>query len=344
MARPTTTRLKLASAIPLVAVLAAACAGPSHSAVNFADLVPKAAPVSTGSVTDHVVIVSLDGLRPDAIAHFNAKTLTRLEREGSYSLAATTIDPSKTLPSHTSMLTGEPPNKHGITWNTNETATHAHLAVPTVFALAHERGLQTAAFFSKGKFNHLEEPGTLDYAQAPDGDGRWSASRTLVDVEQYLKVAKPNLLFVHLGEPDYAGHVWGWMSWMYGRAVRTADEGVARIVAAADGAFGKAQYTLIVTADHGGHGRTHGTERPEDMTIPWIAWGKGVQPGGHQLDRGIHTMDTAGTALWLLGVQAPKECAGVAVRGAFTEPTRAAADLAIKSAPVLAHSAAAGAP
>ena len=128
------------------------------------------------------------------------------------------------------------------------------------------------------------------------------------------------------------------------RAVRTADEGVARIVAAADGAFGKGQYTLIVTADHGGHGRTHGTERSEDMTIPWIAWGKGVQPGGHQLERGIHTMDTAGTALWLLGVNAPAECAGVAVRGAFTEPARAAADLALKSAPVVAHAAAVGAP
>jgi hypothetical protein len=55
-------------------------------------------------------------------------------------------------------------------------------------------------------------------------------------------------------------------------------------------------------------------------------------------------MDTAGTALWLLGVQAPTEWAGVAVRNAFTEPARAAADLAIKSAPVVAHAATVGAP
>jgi hypothetical protein len=35
-----------------------------------------------GRVTDHVIVISIDGLRPDAIAKFDAKTIRRLMREG----------------------------------------------------------------------------------------------------------------------------------------------------------------------------------------------------------------------------------------------------------------------
>jgi len=34
---------------------------------------------------------------------------------------------------------------------------------------------------------------------------------------------------------------------------------------------------LIITADHGGHKKTHGRNIPADVQIPWIAWGKGVK-------------------------------------------------------------------
>ena len=333
MTRSSPTRRTFASAIQVTGIFAvaigAACAHPSRPVVT--KQVPLA-PAGTGAVTDHVVIVSVDGLRPDAIARFKAATIGRLANEGSFSLAATTINPSKTLPSHTSMLTGEGPEEHGISWNTNETHTHSHVAIPTVFTLARERGLRTAAFFSKGKFNHLEVPGSLDYTQAPNGNGRWSADRTVHDVERYLTIARPNLLFVHIGEPDYAGHFWGWMSWMYGRAVRTADAAVARVVAAADRAFGAGNYTFLLTADHGGHGRSHGSDRAEDVTIPWIAWGEGVR-SGTELPRGIRTMDTAGTALWLLGVDPPDGWSGVPIRAAFTDLASVAADLAASSTP-----------
>ena len=252
-------------------------------------------------VTGHVVVISIDGLRPDAIETFGASTLQRLMREGSYTLNARTILPSLTLPSHTSMLTGAEPEEHEVTWNTNESDTHGHVAVPTVFAEARAGGLHTAAFFSKGKFEHLEVPRSLDHAEAPEGNSRWNADRTVSAVERYLSRERPNLTFVHIGEPDYAGHRFSWMSYFYGRAVRSADQAVARVLAAADEAFGVGEYTVIVTADHGGHGWSHGSSDPRDVTIPWITWGEGVL-GGTRLADGIRTMDTAATALWLLGL------------------------------------------
>ena len=269
------------------------------------------------SVTQHVVVVSIDGLRPDAIDAFQAPTLQRLVREGSYTLAASTITPSKTLPSHTSMLTGELPERHQVLWNNVATARADAVELPTVFGVARSHGYRTAAFFSKAKFHALQLPGTLDYSQAPGGwFGRWSSDRTVRDVEAHLASAAPNMLFIHFADPDRAGHSDGWMSESYGRAVSRTDAAIARVLAAADASFGTGKYAVIVTADHGGHGRDHGSDDPLDVTIPWIAWGQGVK-AGELPDASVRTMDTASTALWLLGLSEPTEWYGSPVAAAF---------------------------
>jgi predicted AlkP superfamily pyrophosphatase or phosphodiesterase len=274
-------------------------------------------------IARHVVIVSVDGLRPDAIGTFQASTLDRLTREGSYTLAARTIHPSKTLPSHTSMLTGQPPERHHVLWNNVVTADSDTIDLPNVFSVARSHGYRTAAFFSKPKFQPLQIDGTLDYSQAPGGWwGRWYADRTVSDIETYLVDARPNLLFVHLSDPDAAGHKHGWMTPEYGKAVRTADVAIGRLIGALDRTYGAGNFSLIVTADHGGHDTNHGSDDPRDVMIPWIAWGRGVKPG--QLpSSSVQTMDTAATALWLLGIDRPADWAGGAVVGAFEAlPTR----------------------
>jgi predicted AlkP superfamily pyrophosphatase or phosphodiesterase len=272
--------------------------------------------VSAPRITSHLILVSIDGLRPDAIGVFSAPTLQRLMREGSYTLAASTIVPSKTLPSHTSMLTGQTPDRHGVLWNNVATAETDVISLPTIFSVARAKGCRTAAFYSKAKFEPLQQPGTLDYSQAPGGwFGRWSGERTVGDVEKYLAGARPNLLFVHLADPDREGHRSGWMSAAYGRAIHESDLVLARLLAIADRTFGAHEYTLIVTADHGGHDRNHGSDDPRDVTIPWIAWGRGVKPGA--LGTAVQTMDTASTALWLLGLDPPSDWAGTPILDAF---------------------------
>lgn len=269
-----------------------------------------------GRVADHVVIISLDGLRPDAIAKFEATTLQRMMTEGRYSLSAQTIEISKTLPSHTSMLTGVDADVHGITWNSDRTGEFGYVKVPTAFKLAEEAGFTTAAFFSKPKFHHIAEPGTVGHVAGPTGGViPWNSGKTLGLLEDHLRTTKPNLLFVHLSDADFVGHSFGWMGWMYGMAVRQSDVAVARVLELADRAFGRGAYTVILTSDHGGHGKSHGSSDPEDTTIPWIVWGAGVR-GGAELS-GIRTMDTAATALWMLNIAAPESWTGRVITAAF---------------------------
>jgi arylsulfatase A-like enzyme len=219
------------------------------------------------------------------------------------------------------MLTGVDADVHGITWNSDKTGEFGTVKVPTVFGVARLAGFSTAAFFSKTKFHHIDVPSTIDHMRAPTGGViPWNARKTVDLMRDYLDEQSPNLMMVHLADADFAGHNFGWMGWMYGMAVREVDLAVAHVLEAADERFGRGGYTVILTSDHGGHGKSHGTTDSVDTTIPWIVWGAGVQRGDTLT--GIRTMDTAATALWMLGLQVPSSFVGRAVINAF-EPSLA---------------------
>ena len=80
-----------------------------------------ASPWFAGSAPDprmkNMLIVSIDGLRPDLALRAEMPHLRRLLKQGSYTFWAQTIPVAVTLPSHTSMLTGTPLEVHGIGFN-----------------------------------------------------------------------------------------------------------------------------------------------------------------------------------------------------------------------------------
>ncbi|HEU5208441.1 MAG TPA: alkaline phosphatase family protein [Longimicrobiales bacterium] len=273
----------------------------------------------TPGLSRHVVIVSIDGLRPDAIARYDAPTLQRLVATGRYTLRARTVVPSKTLPAHTSMLTGASLEQHGVSWN--EPLSDSVLSVPTIFERARRHGLVTAAFFSKPKMEMLASGSGYDYVQRPVGGLMGMLGGDVhEDVRALLREEKPHLLFVHIGDPDYIGHITGWMTPFYGNAVARADDALEEIITVADSAYGVGEYTLIVTADHGGHGRDHTGPDPVDVHIPWIVAGKGVRGSG-ELRSQVRVFDTGPTALWLLGIRIDASLAGRPVREAFEAAT-----------------------
>lgn len=284
-----------------------------------------AAVQAQGAVTDHVLILSLDGMRPDALERFGTGMLAVLRAQGATDLRARTVHPSVTLPAHISMLTGVVPGRHGVTWNANRIRSDRPLAVPTVFELAGERGLSTAAFVSKMKLHHIRRPGSPDVLEGPSGARRlWLAEQTMDRAIPHMERERPNLMFIHIGEADYAGHTAGWMSDAYNFAIRRVDAVVTHIIQAADQAYGPGNYTVIVTSDHGGQGKDHGSRDHEDMRIPWIAWGEGVVHT--TLEGEVHVYDTAATALWLLGVPIPEDWQGEPVVEAFGADARSAAE------------------
>src|SRR6185503_2657147 len=65
----------------LLLLAASGCLGPHYVRTEPSSRLPV--PKLTG-LTEHVVVVSIDGLRPDAISASETPTLNRLAQEGSY--------------------------------------------------------------------------------------------------------------------------------------------------------------------------------------------------------------------------------------------------------------------
>lgn len=259
----------------------------------------------------HVFIVSFDGGKPEVMKRSAMPITMAMAQKGAATWNAQTIFPSKTLPSHTSMLTGLQPAKHGVLWN-DWIPSKGLIQVPTIFGLARQNGYTTAIFAGKPKFRHLNIPDTLDEFQIPDSKALVVA-RAAAD---YIVAKKPNLTFIHFADSDLAGHKYGWGSPEQIQSFADEDLALKILRQAVDAAGIAADSTFILSADHGGHDKTHGTNAPEDMTIPWIAWGAGVKAGA-PISGAVSTCDTAATALWLLDVPVPDGWDGKPVESAF---------------------------
>ena len=246
-----------------------------------------------------MVIISIDGLRPDALAQADTPILDSLRAKGAYSATAQTVLPSVTLIAHASMLGGMTPAKHGITWNDDEPE-RGKINGPTLFSVAHDAGLTTAMVVGKPKFEHLVLPNSVDnYVYAGFTDQQVTSAALTI-----IQTGLPNVLFIHLPNVDSAGHALGWMSVGQLEVIHLTDGLIGEIVDALEAGGYTKTTLLIITADHGGVDKQHGGDSPEEMTIPWLAVGPGV-PAGVTLQSKIVTYDTAATALYALNIPLP---------------------------------------
>ena len=279
---------------------------------------------------EHVFIISFDGGKPAVIAESETPTLKKMAAEGAVTWQASTIFPSKTLPSHTSMMTGVGPDKHQVLWN-DYMPIRGFVKVPTVFSLlkAKDPKAVTGLFAGKAKFRHLWLDGSLDVfdfggpqtrapvAGTPEIEKDKKPSQLVAkQASAWVKEHKPALAFIHFPDPDTAGHKSGWGSPEQKEAFKVSDQALWQFMQALKEAGIAESSVVIISADHGGHDKTHGLNIPDDMLIPWIAWGKGVKKGA-TITAPVTTYDTAATALWLLDVPVPPEFDGKPVISAF---------------------------
>jgi predicted AlkP superfamily pyrophosphatase or phosphodiesterase len=259
-----------------------------------------------------VVILSIDGLRPDAITAASMQHLLGLMQNGAYSLNAQTTYPSVTLSAHASMLTGLCPSEHGVNWN-DYMPENGYAQGTDLFDVAHAAGLRTDMYVTKKKLVQLTEPSSLDNSVFVNDRDTVLMERLLDEFHQDFGV-----LFIHFGITDGMGHSYGWLSPQQLSVLYRADEALGQLLDELDARGLRSETLIIITADHGGHESTHGSNSPEDMTIPWIASGAGIQP--KPLTTLIHTTDTAATAAFALGLPIPPEWNGVPVYEAFGLP------------------------
>ncbi|MDR7482015.1 MAG: alkaline phosphatase family protein [Armatimonadota bacterium] len=270
------------------------------------------APAQPARLAEHVLLVTLDGARPDGL---RGAGIDALLQEAAASMHAQTTVPPLTASAHMSMVSGVGPDRHGVRENDWRPGM-PYPRVPTIFSAAKQAGLRAALFTQKGYVRVIADPQYLDRVELV----RWRPATLTADLVEataaYVRAARPHLTLAHISEPDVVGHAEGWMSFAYLQALRRGVAAVGALRQAYRDAGLDGRTVVIVTADHGGIERDHRVVVPEVMTVPWIMMGPGVKRGV-ALERRIAVYDTAPTILAVLGVPVPPGWVGTVVEEAF---------------------------
>jgi len=288
-------------------------------------------PVKT-PVDRRVLIISIDGLRPDLALYADMPNLRSLMKTGAYSMWAQTIPVGITLPSHTSMLTGVPLDRHGVYWNDDtpiRKRKYDYPHVPTLFEWAKEAGYTTALVAGKYKFVALARENSLDHFVLPEQpkrplaglplpltkkdenglseyDRKFNDGWVATQAAKVIREHKPQVMMVHFPRVDTVGHAKGWGSPEQLATIELSDKALGIVLQALKDERLYEDTLIILSADHGGMGKGHNGKDPRGLHIPWIAHGPGIRKG-YDLNQHssliINTMDTFGTAAAHLGLK-----------------------------------------
>jgi len=240
-----------------------------------------------GQTGKHVIMVTLDGLRPEFYlsADWNTPNLKQLVKEGAFAEGVVSVFPAMTFPAHTTMVTGVAPANHGIFYNGvfNPDATNSdiywnfkQMKSPTVWGAAHQAGLKVASLVwpvsaeAPVDFNIPDIGGmgneVLEKYSVPAGMTTILKRDVLggkekIDISNDMDVAKiaawmiknkqPNLMTIHMFGLDHKEHEFGREGVEIQKAIAKADSCVGIIRAAIRDAGLQDSTLLIVLGDHG---------------------------------------------------------------------------------------------
>jgi predicted AlkP superfamily pyrophosphatase or phosphodiesterase len=277
-----------------------------------------------------VVLVSVDGLRADALSHM--PQLRSLAATGTWTDAMRTVLPSLTVPGHLSMLSGRDVTTFGI--NTNSLDSTAAIrfvfgGATTVFEWVRAAGMHAdavagASLVAPELVSSAQSFFSVDTMVATDLDANAVTTSALA---RLADGTPPDLLFVHYPDADVAGHDHGWivpgvpaanggdsLGTQYIAAVARIDAAIATLHAALAAEIAAGHTALIVTADHGGgHGegcselpsyREHCSSATADITVPFILVARDAP--ALQLTTVPTVQQVAPTIAAMLGVAKPR--------------------------------------
>ena len=191
------------------------------------------------------------------------------------------------------MVRSAPPDVHGILDNTPS----APLGPPSILSVARAAGRSTSVFQSWLPLDALWEPDALSFRLTRDEGYDQTVDAAIVDeaIARFDSAPPGEVMFVYFSYPDPAGHDHGWDSEEYLASATQADRDLGHLVDALPD-----DWSVVVTTDHGGHGRTHGTDCNDDMETFVVARGPRIARCGGWATASI--LDIAPTVADLAGI------------------------------------------
>jgi len=268
--------------------------------------------------TRHVLVIGIDGCRPDALAAADTPNLDALIQNGTYFEGTDIVSPDRKNPANTisgpgwsNLLCGVWPDKHGVL--DNKFTEPKYDQFPHFFVRLKEAQpeARTVSFSDwKPIRDHITRGGdvVLDFSPAADvkGPGGYEtgdAASTAACVELLGKEA-PAAVVLYLGQVDENGHAHGFHPSVvqYRDAIERVDAHIGQAVGAVQRRPKNEDWLVIVCTDHGGSGTDHGNGHKNfDIRRTFmIVSGKNAKQG--RSTEPTYQVDVVPTALKHLGV------------------------------------------
>ena len=239
----------------------------------------------------HVVLISIDGLLPEFYLDksWNTPNLQKLKQQGVYAEAVESVFPSITYPSHTTIITGALPARHGVLFNTpfevpGESAYYDNRLIksPTLWEAVKKSKLTSGAVMwpvSVGapidynfpvkrapKIDQLtatrpfvtpsklvdEMQQSFGQLGKHDFNSSNTADPTIGKMANYIiKAYKPNLMAIHFLTVDHQIHDFGKDALESRKAVATVDSLIGTVIKTVTDAGLYESTVFIITGDHG---------------------------------------------------------------------------------------------
>jgi predicted AlkP superfamily pyrophosphatase or phosphodiesterase len=208
-----------------------------------------------------VILLSLDGVRPDYLDRDELPAFARVAAEGLRAEALVPVFPSSTFPSHVSLATCAPVDRHGIVANTfvdrerglfDYSNDASWIEVEPLWVAAERQGVRAATFFWVGSETPWQGV-SASYRETPFDPSVGEAEK--VDrILAWLDLPpgeRPRLVMSWWHGADSEGHDHGPAAPETREALRAQDRELGRLLAGLDARGAWSSTTLLLVSDHG---------------------------------------------------------------------------------------------
>ncbi len=231
---------------------------------------------SQAQKANKVLIIGLDGARPDAIQAASTPTIDALVANGTYSWDVLNEGVTSSGPGWSNILTGVWQDKHGVIDNSFNGSDYANY--PSLFERieGYDPDLYTMSICEWHPINDI-----IISQFADEVINTSDPSDTEAKVISALTFKDPDIMFVHLDSPDHAGHSYGFSPDVpqYMTALEDVDTSIGKMLEALEARPTRQEenWLIILTTDHGGLGTSHGGNSLEERNVFFIASGDNVE-------------------------------------------------------------------
>lgn len=283
-------------ALSLVVVLAAACSGSPEQPNARAAINDNSQTLKTG----RVLLIGLDGTRPDALQIANTPNLDALISNGAVDYQTQVDYQTFSGPGWTSMLTGVWCDKHKV--DDNNFPRDNLDEYPHFFQYIEDQKpeLRRASFVNWPQINRR----ILKNQNAETILSELTDDEVSDEGVKAMQEGDYDVVMVAYDDNDHAGHscCFATDNDHYLEQLETTDARLGRVVDAmkARPNYEQENWLVLVTTDHGGVDSSHGQNTPEERTTFLIVSGEQAQPIGAGMSR---VTDFAVTAMAHLGIE-----------------------------------------